>query len=154
MANLLKFSREARETILQLNNNALGRDINVSIALARAIAAKYPIPGERQENPKIFFFDSYSVPIHNILYSINELFIIDVEFVFNLVSDFYLSRYKACYQDEYIIMNNNKHPLANFFNLSDSISNKILEAIHADGNKIMVLHNNIMKVINELGAEA
>lgn len=153
MFNITKASSKSQAFIAELSQQNKSRSLPVSIALARLIAIKLPLPTAEVECINAFYNTQSAVQSHSLISQLNDIVILDVDTVKELVKRYYMYRYQQVYMQEHVLLRS-EHALVDFFKISKVFDDATLEAI--GGNHVLITEctTRFIDLLQEIGHES
>lgn len=144
---------QARDFVQELTVSFGARKKASTFALARVLAANFPMPSSQVDSIEDYYHTNVSRGVRGLLNSINEYLVrVDTDAVEKMTYMFYAAKYNCCFEVGLINMTSNS-PVADFFGLSRNLSPDILQVIveeHASINRNLRGWRYVMQDIRSL----
>lgn len=150
MWNFSKFSKDMQTFLNSIALSGATKTLPFTIALSKVLSAKQALPSGQVDDLENYFNMTLKLTILDTISKFNELVIVDVDKVIELTKDFYLLRYDSLFPPAMIIMNKDQ-PLAGFFSMRRRVANDVITCLCDEPQKVMLYHNDISKLLIELG---
>ena len=143
-----KLSLDSQNFLSSAASSGATRSLAFSIAAARAIANRLPLPSSKVEDLENYFSMTLKVDVLSTINVLNELFVIDCEKVTGLVENFYELRYSNLFPDEYFF-STKEMPLSGFFSMPKYLPEVVIDEIVKNISVVSFYFSNINKLLNE-----
>jgi predicted RNA binding protein with dsRBD fold (UPF0201 family) len=150
MYNVTMLSADSQEFITYLSNGIRPRSPHTSIAVAKAVSSRLPMPASKMENLSEYYNMSCLMEVRRLLSQLNEMVPLDTDTVLDYVRKFFMVRYYAIQPKENILCLKKESALQDFFGLSIAMDQHSIDVISENPVEITKIHNKTMQLFNEL----
>lgn len=152
MYQITKLCPRAQQFINELSGNNSSRSTIVSLAIARLMSRKLPIPSSETELMS-FFNLQVRLDLEKQLSDLNEVVAIDIQTIVDFTIKFYQFRYENVYPTKTLMAFKPETAVLDIFKITKFFDKEVLEAISSDCEKLSryILEFNI--IMDELTKE-
>lgn len=146
-------SRLSKATISWLNiitSAAKNRTESFAIALAYVLSQKLALPTERVEEIGTYYRLNHLTLISRLIDDCNEIIPMNTKLVRQVLEAFYCHRYNTVFPMAIPLALREDHVLEDFFGISKSFSDDVLDIIKKDSVALTTYINNLTKMVEEI----
>lgn len=149
MLSMTKLSKESQELVSKLAAEG-SKTLLASLAIAKVIAYGLDLPSSKVESVNQYFNVTHKIKASEIVFTINEIIILDTNIIIDYIIKFYNYRYDHLYPNNVVIAVNPNTGIIDFFNISKYFDNATLEVIATNPSKLTMYCNKMRNLITEL----
>ena len=151
MHTYIKLSSKSQLLISELNSQNKGKQLPVTIALARLMAYALPLPTAEVEDIVGFLKTQHGVDVQMQLTQLNEVLFIDTPAVSDYITKFYTVRYAQVCSCKHVLLKPATAVL-DLFKITRSFDAASLACIEAHADYINRLTNGFIQLLDDLAA--
>ena len=149
MFNVSKLSSDSKAFIQKATTISKNSQEVMAMAAAKAISNELVLPSSQVENPVDFYLNTVYAHARDVICSLNELVVIDVNRVQELIKTFWLVRYNIVVPRKKLFVTNAVVSESHFFGFSSQLSPTDAVIIQVNTQALIALSNGFSQIIGE-----
>ena len=151
MYNVSKLSSDSKQFLQNISSTSNNNQEVVLMAISKAVANELALPSSQVENPTEFYLNTVYTAVRNLISTINEMIVFDLNRAQEVIKTFWLVRYNILYPRKKLFLTNSVISESHFFGFSSLLSPTDATFIQQNTNLLLVVCNGFSQMISEIG---